>query len=51
MELEALRDAAQLLEAELGVRVVVETEEEGGSPRRANALPGRPALYAEKRGG
>ncbi|GBF09554.1 leucine-tRNA ligase [Aeropyrum pernix] len=51
VELEALRDAAQLLQEELGVRVVVETEEDGGSPRRANALPGRPALYAEKRGG
>ncbi len=47
IELEALRDAAALYAKDLGVEVVVETEEEGGSPRKSQALPGKPALYFE----
>ena len=48
LELEALRDAAAFLSRELGVEVLVEAEEEGSSPRKGQALPGRPALYLEK---
>ena len=47
-ELEALREASGFLAGELGVEeVVVEVEEEGVSPKKAQALPGKPALYAE----
>ena len=47
VELEALRDAASFLSRELGVEVVVEAEEDSSAPKRAQALPGKPALYAE----
>jgi len=47
LELGALRDAASLYSRELQVEVVVETEEEGVSPRKSQALPGKPALYYE----
>ncbi|MEB3851478.1 MAG: leucine--tRNA ligase, partial [Desulfurococcales archaeon] len=46
-ELEALRGAAEFLSRELGVEVVVEVEEESVAPKRGQALPGKPALYAE----
>jgi leucyl-tRNA synthetase len=47
VELKALRDAAGFLSKELGVEVIVETEEESRAPKKAQALPGKPALYAE----
>jgi len=47
VEVRALKDAAGFLAKELGVDVVVETEQESKAPKRAQALPGKPALYAE----
>jgi leucyl-tRNA synthetase len=48
VEAEALREAAGFLARELGVgEVVVELEEESSAPKRSQALPGKPALYAE----
>ncbi len=47
-EYEALRDAAEFIKREVGVEeVVVDLEEESSSPRRSNALPGKPAIYME----
>ena len=49
LELRAFKELSQAIASELGLEeVVVEAEEEGKSPRKANAMPGKPALYAEK---
>ncbi|MFP3081030.1 MAG: leucine--tRNA ligase [Acidilobus sp.] len=46
LELRVLRESADFISRELGgVRVIIEEEEQGSSPRRANALPGKPAIY------
>ncbi len=45
LEYKALREAEGFLSRELGIKVSVEIEEESSSPRRAQALPGRPAVY------
>ncbi len=49
LEASMLREAAHVIVSELGLESVeIEVEEEGRSPRKANAVPGKPALYAEK---
>ena len=46
-EVEALREAAGFIARELGIEdVMVEVEEESDSPKRFQALPGKPAIYA-----
>ncbi|GAB6148273.1 leucine--tRNA ligase [Stetteria hydrogenophila] len=47
LEEKALREAAGFLSRELKVEVVVEREEESDAPKKSQALPGKPALYAE----
>jgi leucyl-tRNA synthetase len=48
MEFEALSDAREFLEEELGVEVVIETEEESVSPKKSHALPAKPAIHVEE---
>ena len=47
-ELNALKEAAAFLERELGVSIEVVREEDVDLPKKAQALPGKPALYLEK---
>jgi leucyl-tRNA synthetase len=47
LEERALREAAEFLSRELGVEVIVEAEEESSAPKKSQALPAKPALYAE----
>ncbi|WP_420805099.1 leucine--tRNA ligase [Acidilobus saccharovorans] len=49
VELKALAEARDFLSRELGgIEIRIEKEEEGTSPRKSNALPGKPAIYVSK---
>jgi len=48
IEYNTLKEAEAFLSKELNVKVIVENEDEGISPRKSSALPGRPAIYIEK---
>ncbi|MCE4612312.1 MAG: leucine--tRNA ligase [Desulfurococcales archaeon] len=48
VEIEALNDARDLIREELGVEVIVETEEQSRSPKRTQALPAKPAIHIEE---
>ena len=48
LELRSLSEAVDFLSRELGIKVIVEAEEGGSSPRRSLALPGRPAIFLIK---
>mgnify|MGYP001770620891 CR=1 FL=1 len=45
LEFEVVKEAEEFLSRELGVTVEVEVEEEGVSPKKHLALPGKPAIY------
>jgi len=48
MEYSILKESESFLSKELGVKVIVENEEEGVSPKKDSAIPTRPAIYIEK---
>jgi len=48
VELKTLEDAREFMREELGLDIVIEAEEESGSPKRQQALPGKPAIHIEE---
>ncbi|MCE4599264.1 MAG: leucine--tRNA ligase [Desulfurococcales archaeon] len=47
LEISILAEAREFLSKELNIEVIVETEEESDSPKKENAMPGKPALHIE----